>query len=82
MALTKGQPMAVQICSRQICHSLAAYLQLQVVWVYKLSIYWLEPENADKKTPPKGGAKNLTDRSKINTGSICFVAGITAQNRW
>ncbi|OFJ36228.1 hypothetical protein BFX35_14260 [Vibrio cholerae] len=33
MALTKGQPMAVQICSRQICHSLAAYLQLQVVWV-------------------------------------------------
>ncbi|KQB01325.1 hypothetical protein [Vibrio metoecus] len=63
-------------------HSLAAYLQLQVVWVYKLSIYWLEPENADKKTPPKGGAKNLTDRSKINTGSICFVAGITAQNRW
>ncbi|EGR2837894.1 hypothetical protein DU977_04305 [Vibrio cholerae] len=34
MALTKGQPMAVQICSRQICHSLAAYLQLQVVWVY------------------------------------------------
>ncbi|MDN6982369.1 hypothetical protein FG144_12375 [Vibrio cholerae] len=22
MALTKGQPMAVQICSRQICHSL------------------------------------------------------------
>ncbi|EGR0365122.1 hypothetical protein FHO46_10245 [Vibrio cholerae] len=24
MALTKGQPMAVQICSRQICHSLAA----------------------------------------------------------
>ncbi|RNE76129.1 hypothetical protein FLM05_04640 [Vibrio cholerae] len=23
MALTKGQPMAVQICSRQICHSLA-----------------------------------------------------------
>ncbi|WP_165481040.1 hypothetical protein [Vibrio metoecus] len=82
MALTKGQPMAVQICSRQICHSLATYLQLQVVWVYKLSIYWLEPENADKKTPPKGGAKNLTDRSKINTGSICFVAGITAQNRW
>ncbi|HHI5408941.1 TPA: hypothetical protein ACPXMY_000346 [Vibrio metoecus] len=74
--------MAVQICSRQICHSLAAYLQRQVVWLYKLSIYWLEPENADKKTPPKGGAKNLTDRSKINTGSICFVAGITAQNRW
>ncbi|EGQ8221914.1 hypothetical protein D9U64_04880 [Vibrio cholerae] len=34
MALTKGQPMAVQICSRQICHSLAAYLQLQVVLVY------------------------------------------------
>ncbi|EGR0365578.1 hypothetical protein FHO46_12585 [Vibrio cholerae] len=34
MALTKGQPMAVQICSRQIYHSLAAYLQLQVVWVY------------------------------------------------
>ncbi|TQQ22706.1 hypothetical protein FLL80_03605 [Vibrio cholerae] len=34
MALTKGQPMAVQICSRQICHSLVAYLQLQVVWVY------------------------------------------------
>ncbi|EGQ8203345.1 hypothetical protein DSL61_02975 [Vibrio cholerae] len=29
MALTKGQPMAVQIC-----HSFAAYLQLQVVWVY------------------------------------------------
>ncbi|EMP93428.1 hypothetical protein VC87395_001057 [Vibrio paracholerae 87395] len=26
--------MAVQICSRQICHLLAAYLQLQVVWVY------------------------------------------------
>ncbi|EJL6377737.1 hypothetical protein NMR51_002374 [Vibrio cholerae] len=40
MALTKGKPMAVQICSRQICHSLAAHmqlqlqLQLQVVWVY------------------------------------------------
>ncbi|PAS31194.1 hypothetical protein CGT71_06310 [Vibrio cholerae] len=34
MALTKGQPMAVQICSRQICHSLAAHMQLQVVWVY------------------------------------------------
>ncbi|EKL14061.1 hypothetical protein VCHC59A1_1587B, partial [Vibrio cholerae HC-59A1] len=31
LALTKGQPMAVQICSRQICHSLAAYLQFQVV---------------------------------------------------
>ncbi|APF76241.1 hypothetical protein ASZ86_00525 [Vibrio cholerae] len=29
----QGQPMAVQICSRQICHSFAAYLQLQVVWV-------------------------------------------------
>ncbi|NOE09277.1 hypothetical protein GU276_18280 [Vibrio cholerae] len=29
MALTKGQPMAVQIC-----HSLAAHMQLQVVWVY------------------------------------------------
>ncbi|EGR0541233.1 hypothetical protein E8A66_07115 [Vibrio cholerae] len=34
MALTKGQPMAVQICSRQICHSLTAQMQLQVVWVY------------------------------------------------
>ncbi|TQQ54292.1 hypothetical protein FLL62_08915 [Vibrio cholerae] len=34
MALTKGQPMAVQICSRQICHSLAAHIQLHVVWVY------------------------------------------------
>ncbi|EGR0262953.1 hypothetical protein FMH13_08200 [Vibrio cholerae] len=34
MALTKGQPMAVQICSRQICHLLAAHMQLQVVWVY------------------------------------------------
>ncbi|EGQ9393816.1 hypothetical protein DSL61_09880 [Vibrio cholerae] len=34
MALTKGQPMAVQICSRQICHSLAAHMQLHVVWVY------------------------------------------------
>ncbi|EKG70025.1 hypothetical protein VCCP103710_1757 [Vibrio cholerae CP1037(10)] len=26
--------MDVQIFSRQICHSLAAYLQYQVVWVY------------------------------------------------
>ncbi|EHK7541178.1 hypothetical protein O1C77_001187 [Vibrio cholerae] len=74
--------MAVQICSRQICHSLAAYLQFQAVRVYKLSIYWLELKMQIKKTPPKGGAKNLTDRSKINTGSICFVAGITAQNGW
>ena len=31
--LTTGQPMAVHIGSRQICHSLATYLQLQVVWV-------------------------------------------------
>ncbi|MBN7286043.1 hypothetical protein GOP96_05435 [Vibrio cholerae] len=30
MALTKGQPMAVQICSRQICHSFAACLQLGI----------------------------------------------------
>ncbi|RJL25824.1 hypothetical protein D5R89_17585 [Vibrio cholerae] len=37
MALTKGQPMAVQICSRQICHSLAAHMQLHVVWVFKAS---------------------------------------------
>jgi len=29
----------------------------------------------DKKTPPKGGAKYLTDRSKINTGSISFATG-------
>ncbi len=36
MALTTGQPTAVQICSRQFCHSLADYLQLQVVWVYTL----------------------------------------------
>ncbi|WP_187120771.1 hypothetical protein [Vibrio metoecus] len=57
MALNKGQPMAVQICSRQICHSLAAYLKLQVVWVYKLSIYWLEPENADKKHRQKAVLK-------------------------
>ncbi|WP_187372875.1 hypothetical protein [Vibrio mimicus] len=49
---------------------------------FTLSGYLVVPENADKKTPPTGGAKNLTDRSKINTGSICFVAGITAQNRW
>ncbi|TQO74767.1 hypothetical protein FLM10_18530 [Vibrio cholerae] len=38
MALSKGQPMDVQIFFRQICHStcclLAAYLQRQVVWVY------------------------------------------------
>ncbi|KQA32613.1 hypothetical protein XV76_11905 [Vibrio cholerae] len=34
MALSKGHPMDVQIFSRQICHSLAAYLQRQVVWVY------------------------------------------------
>ncbi|MCS0098279.1 hypothetical protein NDI98_17555 [Vibrio cholerae] len=44
MALTKGQPMAVQICSRQICHSLVAYLQLQVVWVYIIFAHFaLEP---------------------------------------
>ncbi|NAW68517.1 hypothetical protein CAG54_10540 [Vibrio sp. V27_P1S3P104] len=30
------RPTAVQICSRQICHSLAAYLQLQVVWIYSV----------------------------------------------
>ncbi|NAW69087.1 hypothetical protein CAG54_14300 [Vibrio sp. V27_P1S3P104] len=32
MALTKGQSTAVQIYSRQMCHSLAVYLQFQVVW--------------------------------------------------
>ncbi|RBM45524.1 hypothetical protein DLR65_17980 [Vibrio tarriae] len=31
MVLTKGQPTAVQICFRPICHSCSAYLQLQVV---------------------------------------------------
>ncbi|MVC78537.1 hypothetical protein D6V20_08770 [Vibrio cholerae] len=34
LALSKGQPMDVQVCSRQICHSLVTYLQRQVVWVY------------------------------------------------
>lgn len=55
---------------------------LRFFFRFTFSCYLAVPENADKKTPPTGGAKNLTDRSKINTGSICFVAGITAQNRW
>ncbi|HGI9746746.1 TPA: hypothetical protein ACJUHH_000531, partial [Vibrio cholerae] len=57
LALTKGQPMAVQICSRQICHSLAAYLQFQAVRVYKLSIYWLELKMQIKKHRPKAVLK-------------------------
>ncbi|EGR0516236.1 hypothetical protein VCHE25_0913 [Vibrio cholerae HE-25] len=36
---SKGQPMDVQIFSRQICHSLAAYLQHQAVWVYPYLLY-------------------------------------------
>jgi hypothetical protein len=37
----------------------------------------------DKKTPPNlGGVTNLTDRSKINTGSICFVTGSVDKTLW
>ncbi|MDX7987084.1 hypothetical protein FE392_07035 [Xenorhabdus sp. 12] len=34
LPLARGQPLAVQIRSRRICHALAAATQLEIHWVY------------------------------------------------
>ncbi|TYL42611.1 hypothetical protein FDP13_11495 [Dickeya sp. ws52] len=36
LSLTRGQPLAGQIRSRRICHSVAVFLQLELFWVYIL----------------------------------------------
>ncbi|WP_237387178.1 hypothetical protein [Xenorhabdus sp. Sc-CR9] len=46
LPFTGGQPLAGQIRSRRICHSLAVALHLEIQWVYNKTIF-----NPSQKTP-------------------------------